>query len=166
MSVAPDPARHVFAHVFKITIDPYVGKLGVLRVHQGTLRPAASCSSAMRASRSRSRICSCWQGHREIVSAMPGDICALAKVDELHLDAVLHDSHDEDQYHLKPVAFPPPMLGLAIEPERRGDEQRIADTLHKLTSEDPCLRLEHHASVNETVLYGWASCTCACCSSA
>jgi elongation factor G len=46
------------------------------------------------------------------------------------------------------------MLGLAIEPERRGDEQRLADTLHKLTAEDPCVRIEHHGTVNETVLYG------------
>ena len=86
--------------------------------------------------------------------AIPGDICAVAKVEDLHLDAVLHDSHDEDQYHLKPVSFPPSMLGIAIEPERRGDEQRLADMLHKLTAEDPCLRIEHHAAVNETVLYG------------
>jgi elongation factor G len=45
-------------------------------------------------------------------------------------------------------------LGVAIEPERRGDEQRLADALHKLTAEDPCVRIEHHAAVNETVLYG------------
>jgi elongation factor G len=88
------------------------------------------------------------------VAAIPGDLCALAKIDELHLDAVLHDSHDEDQYHLKAVKFPPPMLGIAIEPERRGDEQRLADTLHKLIAEDPCVRIEHHPAVNETVLYG------------
>jgi elongation factor G len=46
------------------------------------------------------------------------------------------------------------MHGLAIEPERRGDEQRLADTLHKLVAEDPCVRIEHHAAANETVLYG------------
>jgi elongation factor G len=46
------------------------------------------------------------------------------------------------------------MLGVAIDPERRGDEQRLADALHKLTAEDPCVRIEHHAAVNETVLYG------------
>jgi len=67
---------------------------------------------------------------------------------------VLHDSHDEDRFHLKSIAFPPPMLGLAIEPERRGEEQRLSDTLHKLTAEDPCVRVEHSASLNETVLYG------------
>ncbi len=46
------------------------------------------------------------------------------------------------------------MLGVAIEPERRGDEQRLSDTLHKVVAEDPCVRVEHHATVNETVLYG------------
>src|ERR1700674_1216908 len=136
--VTPDPAKHVIAHVFKVSIDPYVGKLGVLRVHQGTVRQGSQLGKES----------------TEITEAVPGDICAIAKVDELHLDAVLHDSHEEDQYHLKPVAFPPPMLGIAIEPERRGDEQRLADTLHKLTAEDPCVRIEHHAAVNETVLYG------------
>jgi elongation factor G len=154
--VAPDPARHVIAHVFKVSIDPYVGKLGVLRVHQGTVR--AGSQLFVGDARKPIKIAHLFRlfgkDTSEIVSAIPGDICAVAKVDELHLDAVLHDSHDEDQYHLKPVAFPPPMLGLAIEPERRGDEQRLADTLHKLTAEDPCVRLEHHAAVNETVLYG------------
>jgi elongation factor G len=154
--VTPDPARHVIAHVFKVSIDPYVGKLGVLRVHQGTVR--AGSQLFVGDARKPIKIAHLYRlfgkDTSEIVSAIPGDICAVAKVDELHLDAVLHDSHDEDQYHLKPVAFPPPMLGLAIEPERRGDEQRLADTLHKLTAEDPCVRLEHHAAVNETVLYG------------
>jgi len=154
--VAPDPAQHVIAHVFKVSIDPYVGKLGVLRVHQGTVR--AGSQLFVGDARKPIKIAHLFRlfgkDTSEIVSAIPGDICAIAKVDELHLDAVLHDSHDEDQYHLKPVAFPPPMLGIAIEPERRGDEQRLADTLHKLTAEDPCVRLEHHAAVNETVLYG------------
>ena len=92
--------------------------------------------------------------HAEVSRAIPGDICAVAKIDELHFDAVLHDSHDEDHYHLKSIAFPPAMAGLAIEPERRGEEQKLSDALHKLIAEDPCVRIEHHASLNETVLYG------------
>jgi elongation factor G len=154
--VSPDPQLHVLAHVFKISIDPYVGKLGVLRVHQGSVRPGSQLfvGDARKPIKIAHLFRLLGKDTAEIPQAIPGDICAIAKVDELHLDAVLHDSHDEDQYHLKPVAFPPPMLGLAIEPERRGDEQRLADTLHKLTAEDPCVRVEHHAAVNETVLYG------------
>jgi elongation factor G len=154
--VAPDPDKHVVAHVFKVSIDPYVGKLGVLRVHQGTVRPGSQLFVGD--GRKPIKIAHLYRlmgkETSEVTAAQPGDICAIAKVEELHLDAVLHDSHEEDQYQLKPVAFPPPMLGLAIEPQRRGDEQRLADTLHKLTAEDPCVRIEHHASVNETVLYG------------
>jgi elongation factor G len=156
VAVQPDPDRHVVAHVFKVTIDPYVGKLGVLRVHQGTVRPGAQLfvGDARKPFKVGHLYRLLGKDTVEIPAAVPGDICAIAKVEELHLDAVLHDSHDEDQYHLRPVVFPPPMLGLAIEPERRGDEQRLADTLHKLTAEDPCVRIEHHAAVNETVLYG------------
>jgi len=154
--VVADPARHVIAHVFKVSIDPYVGKLGVLRVHQGTVRQGSQLfvGDARKPVKIAHLFSLLGKDTAEIPEAGPGDICATPKVDELHLDAVLHDSHDEDQYHLKPVSFPPPMLGLAIEPERRGDEQRLADTLHKLTAEDPCVRIEHHAAVNETVLYG------------
>ncbi|HLJ37105.1 MAG TPA: elongation factor G, partial [Steroidobacteraceae bacterium] len=156
VTVTPDPARHVIAHVVKVSIDPYVGKLGVLRVHQGTVRQGSQLfvGDARKPVKIAHLFSLLGKDTTEIAEAGPGEICATPKVDELHLDAVLHDSHDEDQYHLKPVSFPPPMLGLAIEPERRGDEQRLADTLHKLTAEDPCVRIEHHAAVNETVLYG------------
>ena len=155
--VAPDPARHVIAHVFKVSIDPYVGKLGVLRVHQGTVRQGSQLfvGDARKPFKVAHLLQPAGQGHqRRLPRRCPATSAPSPKVDELHLDAVLHDSHDEDHYHLKPVAFPPPMLGIAIEPERRGDEQRLADTLHKLTAEDPCVRIEHHAAVNETVLYG------------
>jgi elongation factor G len=156
VEVVPDPARHVVAHVFKISIDPYVGKLGIFRVHQGTVR--AGSQLYVGDARKPFKVAHLYRlmGKEsiEVPQGIPGDICAVAKVDELHLDAVLHDSHDEDQYHLKSVRFPPPMLGVAIEPERRGDEQRLADTLHKLLAEDPCVRVESHASLNETVLYG------------
>ena len=56
----------------------------------------------------------------------------MAKIDELHFDAVLHDSHDEDHHHLKS----PPMLGLAIRAEKRGDEQKLSEGLHRLVAED------------------------------
>ncbi len=154
--VTPDPARHVVAHVFKICIDPYVGKLGVFRVHQGTVRPGSQLyvGDARKPFKVAHLFRLMGKDSVEVPQAIPGDLCAVSKVDELHLDAVLHDSHEEDQYHLKSVRFPPPMLGVAIEPERRGDEQRLADALHKLLAEDPCVRIESHAALNETVLYG------------
>ena len=155
-AVAPDPAKHVVAHVFKVSVDPYVGKLGIFRMHQGTVRPGSQLfvGDARKPFKIAHLYRLMGKETTEVPQGIPGDICAVAKVEELHFDAVLHDSHDEDQYHLKSDQLSAAMLGVAIEPERRGDEQRLADTLHKLTAEDPCVRIEHHASLNETVLYG------------
>ncbi|MGH8178422.1 MAG: elongation factor G [Steroidobacter sp.] len=156
VKVDANPDRHVIAHVFKVSIDPFVGRMGVMRVHQGTVRTGAQLFVGD--ARKPFKVAHLYQlqgkEHSEIPRAIPGDICALSKVEELHFDAVLHDSHEEDHYHLKSISFPPAMAGLAIEPERRGEEQKLSDALHKLIAEDPCVRIEHHASLNETVLYG------------
>lgn len=154
--VQPDPNQHVIAHVFKVNIDPFVGRLGIFRVHQGTVRSGAQLFIGD--ARKPFKVAHLYrlQGkdHFEIPQAIPGDICAVPKVEEMHFDAVLHDSHDEDHYHLKSIVLPPAMAGIAIEPERRGEEQKLSDALHKLVAEDPGVRIEHQASMNETVLYG------------
>jgi elongation factor G len=156
VEVSADPERHVVAHVFKVNIDPFVGRLGIFRVHQGTVRTGSQLFVGD--ARKPFKVAHLYQlqgkDHAEIARAVPGDICAVSKVDDLHFDAVLHDSHDEDHYHLKSISFPPAMAGLAIEPDRRGEEQKLSDALHKLVAEDPCVRVEHHAGLNETVLYG------------
>jgi elongation factor G len=152
----PDPSRHVVAHVFKITQDPYVGKMGVLRVHQGTLTAGSQLyvGDARRPFKVGHLFKLQGKEFTEIPRALPGDLCAIAKVEELHFDAVLHDAPEDDHIHLKPLDFPIPVHGLAIEPKRRGDEQRLHDILQKLVSEDPCLKLEHVAVTNESVVYG------------
>ncbi|MEO7391007.1 MAG: elongation factor G [Ramlibacter sp.] len=152
----PDPARHVLAHVFKVTQDPYVGKMGVLRVHQGTLTRDSQLyvGDARRPFKVGHLFMLQGKEFTEVPRAFPGDLCAIAKVEELHFDAVLHDAAEDDHIHLKPLDFPVPVHGLAIEPKRRGDEQRLHDILQKLVSEDPCLRLEHVAATNESVVYG------------
>jgi elongation factor G len=90
----------------------------------------------------------------EVDAGIPGDICAVAKVEELHFDAVLHDSHEEDYLHLQPLPFPVPVFGLAISPRSRGDEQRLSNALERLVDEDPCLVLDHDLQNNELVLRG------------
>ncbi|HYF19448.1 MAG TPA: elongation factor G [Ramlibacter sp.] len=151
-----DPSRHVLAHVFKITQDPYVGKLGVMRVHQGTVTRDSQLYVGDGRRPFKVGHLFRLQGNKlsEIPKAVPGDLCAVAKVEEVHFDAVLHDAAEDAHLHLQPLAFPVPVHGLAIEPRRRGDEQRLHEILHKLVSEDPCLRVEHAAGTNETVVYG------------
>jgi elongation factor G len=156
MHAEPDPGKHVLAHVFKVTVDPYVGKMGVMRVHQGTVTKDSLLYIGDGRKPFKVGHLFLLQGkeHVEIPRAVPGDICAVAKVDELHFDAVLHDAAEDDHIHLKPLGFPVPVHGLAISPKRRGDEQRMWEILTKLVDEDPCLKIEHAASTNETIVYG------------
>ncbi len=152
----PDPAMHVVAHVFKVMADPYVGKLGIFRIHQGTI--SKDSQLYIGDGRKPFKVAHLFklQGKAqiEVDAGIPGDICAVAKVEEIHFDAVLHDSHDEDYLHLKPLPFPVPVFGLAIEAKTRGDEQRLGGALQKLVEEDPCLLVEHNPDLNETVLRG------------
>jgi len=152
----PDPALHVLAHVFKVTVDPYVGRMGVLRVHQGTITPGSLLyiGHSRRPFKVGHLFMLQGKDHVEVPRAGPGDIVAVAKVDEIQFDDVLHDAAEDEDIHLAPLDFPTPVHGLAIEPKRHGDEQRMWEILTKLVDEDPCLRLEHVAVTNETIVYG------------
>lgn len=156
IEVRPDPQRHVLAHVFKLSIDPYVGKLGVFRVHQGTVTRDSQLYVGDGRKPFKVGHLFMLQGKNlvEVPSVGPGEIAAVAKVDEIHADAVLHDAAEDDHIHLKPPAFPVPVHGLAIEPKRHGDEQRMWEILQKVIAEDPCLRIEQVAATHETVVYG------------
>ncbi len=152
----PDPAAHVLAHVFKITIDPYVGKMGVFRIHQGTVTPGTLLYVGDGRKPFKVGHLFMLQGkeHVEVARGLPGDICAVAKVDEIHFDAVLHDAAEDDHIHLAPLDFPVAVHGLAMDPVRRGDEQRLHEIVGRLVDEDPCLRLDRVAATHETVVYG------------
>ncbi len=155
-ATTPDPDKHVIAHVFKVTADPFVGKLSVFRIHQGTITKDSQLFIGE--ARKPFKISHLFklQGKQqiEVDKGIPGDICAVAKVDAIHFDAVLHDSHDEDMIHIEPLEFPSPMYGLAISAKRQGDEQKIGQTLHKLEGEDPCLQVKHDPALNQTTLQG------------
>jgi elongation factor G len=146
----------VLAHVFKVVMDPFIGKLGVFRVHQGTIRKDAQLfvGSGKRAFKVAHLYQLQGKEYVEVPSLVPGDIGAVAKVDEIEFDCVLHDSHDEDNIHLTPLQFPLPMQGLAVQTRRKSDEHRLFEILHKLELEDPCFKVERHPSTNETVIRG------------
>ncbi len=152
----PDPDAHVIADVFKIIHDPFAGKLAVFRVYQGTVK--ADSQLYIDDGRKPFKVGHLYKlngrQHVGISQAVPGDIAAVAKIEELHFDAVLHDSHDEDHIHLKPLAFPNPMFGLAIEAASRGQEQKLATALAKLAEEDPAFQVDHDEETHETVIRG------------
>ncbi len=150
------PNKHVIADVFKIINDPFVGKVSVFRVYQGTVKKDTQLfiDDGSKPFKVGHLFKMKGKEHTEVEDAIPGDIAAVAKIDEVHFDAILHDSHDEDHIHLKPLDFPLPMFGLAIEPAHKGQEQKLATALHKFCEEDPCFRVEHNKELNEMVVRG------------
>ena len=156
LQALPEPGAHVLAHVFKVNADPYLGKMGVLRVHQGTLTRNSQLFVGHARKPFRVGHLFMLQGkeHVEVDEALPGDLCAIAKVEELHYDAVLHDAPEDEHIRLAPLDFPTPVHGLAISPARHGDEQRLWEILNRLVDEDPCLKVEHAGQTNETLVYG------------
>ena len=154
VEVVADPGRHALAHVFKVVTDPFLGKVGYLRVHQGTIRTGAQLFVGDAKKPIRVGRMMRLQGKErvEVEVAVPGDIVAVPKVEELVFDAVLHDSHDEDRHHLVSITFPPAMTGVAVLAEKPADEQKLADALHRIVAEDPSVRIDHIG--RETVLYG------------
>ena len=77
-----------------------------------------------------------------------------SKIEDIGFDAILHSSHDDDEVRMRPVAIPAPMYGVALELTQRGQEKKLSDALHKMTAEDPSLKIEFNAQANETVLRG------------
>jgi len=152
----PDPSKPAVAHVFKVTTDQFVGKLGYVRVHQGTV--TATSTLYLGDSKKPVRLGHIYKIHgketKEIDAAIPGDIIALAKIDELHFNGVLHASHDHDTLRYKAFPMPRPMYGLAVEAKSRNDEGKIGGALAKLADEDPTFILDRVAATHETVIRG------------
>ena len=156
VEVTADVSAPFIGHVFKVNVDPYIGRMGVFRVHQGRIKTGDQIFIGDRRKGFKLAHLYRLQGkdNVEIANAVPGDICAISKVDEIQFDAVMHSSHAEDQFHLRLLTMPPPMYGVALEMTRRGDEKKLSDALHKLAAEDPSLNIEFSSQANETVLRG------------
>lgn len=152
----PKEGGPLLAHVFKVFNDPFVGKLGILRVYSGTLRTKQDVLIDDQKKPVRIGHLFRMQGkeHVDITAAGPGMIAAVAKIEEVGYNCVLHDSHEADGVRLRPLPIPRPMYGLAVELKNHSDETRFSAAIHKITSEDPSVVLERIAATKQTVLRG------------
>ncbi len=152
----PDPSRHVLAHVFKVEMDPYVGKMAVFRVHQGTVTPDTQLYIGELRKPFKVNHLYMLQGKQlvEVKACVPGDVCCVTKVDEIRFDSVLHDAPEDDHVHMRPLDFPHAVYGLAIRPKKQSDMTKLAEVLHRLTAEDPGLAVEHDPATHEAVIRG------------
>lgn len=152
----PDTDAPLLAHIFKVSSDKHVGKLGIFRVHQGTLK--AKSELFIDADKKPIRIGHVMQRQgkeaSEVEAVGPGDLGMVAKIEEVRFNAVLHDTHELDHIRLKPLPLPRPMYGLAVELKNHADEAKFSAAIAKLTAEDPSLVCDRIAATHQTVLRG------------
>lgn len=152
----PEKDLPVIAQVFKVVNDPYIGKIGIFRVHQGTITKDTTLyvDDYKKGFKVAHPLILQGKNTAETDRLSPGDIGALAKIDELTYGSVLHSDASTIGVHMRPINFPKPMFGLAIAPSRRGDEARMGEVLNKMLAEDPTMAVDHDAVLNETVIRG------------
>jgi len=149
-----DPNGPLVAQVIKTRIDPFVSKLSYLRIFSGKLVKDQPVHVLRNGKSLKFHQIFHAQGSmtEPIDEAEAGDIVAVAKIDELHLgDIICNGTADLE---LPPLVFPTPMIGLAVEPKSRNDQQKISGALHKIEEEDPTFHVTREAQTHEMVMQG------------
>src|SRR4051812_36327823 len=162
-SLTCDPDGPLVAEVVKTTTDSYVGRVSLVRVFSGTLRPDAPVHVSGHGMTER--------GHpdhdvderigalssplganlRSVASCPAGDVCAVARLTSAETGDTL--SSPEEPRLMKPWDLPVPQLPVALEAASRADEDRLANALARLVAEDPTVRLERRADTNQLLLW-------------
>ncbi len=158
-----DPAGPLAAEVVKTTVDPYVGRVSLVRVFSGTLRPDTTIHVSGHGLGERGhadhdedeRL-----GHlfsplgatlRPVTHCVAGDICAVTKLTTAETGDTI--SAKEAPLLIAPWEMPEPLLPVAVQAKTRSDEDALAKGLAKLTAGDPTLRLERNPETHQLVLW-------------
>jgi elongation factor G len=158
-----DPNGPLLAEVVKTTSDPYVGRVSLVRVFSGTLRPdtVVHVSGHGMAERGHAdhdadervgALTSPLGKQQRPVPACPaGDICAVAKLSSAESGDTL--SSKERPLLMEPWNMPEPLLPVAITAKSKADEDKLSQALSRLVAEDPTLRMENNPETHQLVLW-------------
>ncbi len=161
--LACSPAGRLLAEVVKTTSDPYVGRISLVRVFSGTLRPDAvlHVSGHGRVSRGHpdhdndervgALTSPLGKAQRPVASCSAGSICAVAKLATAETGDTLSDR--EAPLLMEPWSMPEPLLPVAIVARSKADDDKLAAALSRLVAEDPTMRLEMNAETHQLVLW-------------
>ena len=162
-----DPSGPLLAEVVKTTSDPYVGRISLVRVFSGTLRP----DTVVHVSGHASSFFGAERGHedhdvdekvgalsvplgkalRPADACIAGDICAVAKLSRAETGDTL--SAKEQPLLMEPWLMPEPLLPVAVVARSKADEDKLSQGLARLVAEDPTLRLENNPETHQLVLW-------------
>jgi elongation factor G len=142
------------AFVFKTIVDPYVGRVNLFKVLQGTIKPDATLVNGRTVSDERLHQLTTMRGKEQApVTEVPaGDIAAVAKLSDTTTGDILGTRGAE--LDVEPLQSPEPVLATAIKARAKGDEDKLANALHRLQDEDPAIRVERNPETHQTLLWG------------
>ena len=142
------------AIVFKTIADPYAGRLTLFRVYSGKLNPDSSIYNSTKKISEKFGNIFFLEGKNQKPAEVliPGDIAGVAKLKETVTGDTL--CNEKAPIIFEKVEVPPPIMSFAIEPKSRGDEEKIASSLHRLTEEDPTIVFSRDLQTKEMILSG------------
>jgi elongation factor G len=162
-----DPDGTLLAEVVKTTSDPYVGRISLVRVFSGTVRP----DTTVHVSGHLSQFQTSQRGpadhdaderigalasplgatQRPVGHCIAGDICTVAKLWRAETGDTLSTS--DNPLVMKPWWLPEPLLPIALVAAAKADEDKLGQALQRLAAEDPTVRVEHSAETSQLVLW-------------
>jgi elongation factor G len=150
----PDPDAPFAALAFKVMSDPYVGRLTYLRVYSGSVSAGSQVTNATRDRKERlGRLLMMHANHREDVERVSaGDIVAAVGLKTTSTGDTLADP--SQPVILERMTFPEPVIGLAIEPKTKADQEKLTQALGRLSDEDPTFRVRTDEETGQTVISG------------
>ncbi len=170
--LACDPSGPLLAEVVKTTSDPYLGRVSLVRVFSGTIRPDATVHvSGHLSAFDELAAGSGSHGHadhdederigtlsfplgkqqRPAPSVVAGDICAVGRLSRAETGDTLSDK--ADPLVLRPWMMPDPLLPIAVQPRAKTDEDKLSVGLQRLAAEDPTLRIEQNPETHQIVFW-------------
>ena len=151
---APDVSEPAVALVFKISTDPFVGRLAYIRVYAGAVRRGQNVVNPHTGKTERiGRLVRMHADHRaEIEEIRAGDIGAVLGLKQATTGETIADP--DRPLLLERISFPAPVVELAIAPASKADQDKLSLALHRLVEEDPTLRVHHDSQTNEIVIAG------------
>ncbi len=152
--IEPTAQGELYAQVFKMVTDPFVGKLSFLRLFCGTLTHDTPIYNQRSEKTEKIGILLRLQGKEQktVDTAIAGDIIAIPKLENVQISDTF--TQPGAKAVLAEIAFPKPMISLAVEPKSRKDEQKLTPSLAKLADEDPTFEVRRDAEINQLVVSG------------
>lgn len=150
----PDPAGPLAALIFKVQTDPYMGRLAYFRVYSGVIKTGDTVFNVNKEQRERiGRLVRMYADRREDVQEIgAGDIGAVLGLKSSFTGDTL--CTPGRQVLLEPIAFPSPVISVAIEPRTEADQSKLSNALERLAEEDPTFQIRYDENTGQTLIWG------------